>query len=101
MPSIKEKSERRKFKMKKFHISWQSLLIGIVWFAATTFYFIAYQSGTLSGSITVPRIISWVYDLFGFMVGTIVQWILSLIFIIGSIRPVKVDRNPDFIDEEE
>ena len=87
--------------MKKFHISWQSLLIGIVWFAATTFYFIAYQSGTLSGSITVPRIISWVYDLFGFMAGTIVQWILSLIFIIGSIRPVKVDRNPDFIDEEE
>ena len=87
--------------MKKLHISWQSLLIGIVWFAATTFYFIAYQSGTLSGSITVPRIISWVYDLFGFMVGTIVQWILSLIFIIGSIRPVKVDRNPDFIDEEE
>jgi len=87
--------------MKKFHISWQSLLIGLVWFTATTFYFIAYQSGTLSGSITVPRIISWVYDLFGFMVGTIVQWILSLIFIIGSIRPVKVDRNPDFIDEEE
>ena len=87
--------------MKKLHISWQSLLIGIVWFAATTFYFIAYQSGTLSGSITVPRIISWVYDLFGFMVGTIVQWILSLIFIISSIRPVKVDRNPDFIDEEE
>ena len=87
--------------MKKFHISWQSLLIGLVWFTATTFYFIAYQSGTLSGSITVPRIISWVYDLFGFMVGTIVQWILSLIFIISSIRPVKVDRNPDFIDEEE
>ena len=87
--------------MKKFHISWQSLLIGLVWFTATTFYFIAYQSGTLSGSITVPRIISWVYDLFGFMAGTIVQWILSLIFIIGSIRPVKVDRNPDFIDEEE
>ena len=87
--------------MKKFHISWQSLLIGLVWFTATTFYFIAYQSGTLSGSITVPRIISWVYDLFGFMVGTIVQWILSLIFIIGSIRPVKVDRKPDFIDEEE
>ena len=87
--------------MKKFHISWQSLLIGLVWFTATTFYFIAYQSGTLSGSITVPRIISWVYDLFGFMVGTIAQWILSLIFIIGSIRPVKVDRNPDFIDEEE
>ena len=87
--------------MKKFHISWQSLLIGLVWFTATTFYFIAYQNGTLSGSITVPRIISWVYDLFGFMVGTIVQWILSLIFIISSIRPVKVDRNPDFIDEEE
>ena len=86
--------------MKKFHISWQSLLIGIVWFAATTFYFISYQSGTLSGSITVPRIISWVYDLFGFMAGTIVQWILSLIFIIGSIRPVKVDKNSDSYEEE-
>ena len=87
--------------MKKLHISWQSLLIGIVWFAVTTFYFIAYQSWTLSGSITVPRIISWVYDLFGFMAGTIVQWILSLIFIIGSIRPVKVDKNSDFDDEDE
>ena len=87
--------------MKKLHISWQSLLIGIVWFAVTTFYFISYQSGTLSGSITVPRIISWVYDLFGFMAGTIVQWILSLIFIIGSIRPVKVDKNFDFDDEDE
>ena len=86
--------------MKKFHISWQSLLIGIVWFAVTTFYFIFYQSGTLSGSITVPRIISWVYDLFGFMAGTIVQWILSLIFIIGSIRPVKVDKNSDSYEEE-
>ena len=86
--------------MKKFHISWQSLLIGIVWFAVTTFYFIAYQSGTLSGSITVPRIISWVYDLFGFMAGTIVQWILSLIFIIGSIRPVKVDKYSDSYEEE-
>mgnify|MGYP000059113110 FL=1 len=87
--------------MKKLHISWQSLLIGIVWFAVTTFYFISYQSGTLSESITVPRIISWVYDLFGFMAGTIVQWILSLIFIIGSIRPVKVDKNSDFDDEDE
>ena len=86
--------------MKKFHISWQSLLIGLVWFTATTFYFIAYQSGTLSGSITVPRIISWVYDLFGFMAGTIVQWILSLIFIIGSIRPVKVDKYSDSYEEE-
>lgn len=27
--------------MKKFHISWQSLLIGIVWFAVTTFYFLS------------------------------------------------------------
>ena len=72
-----------------------------MWFAVTTFYFIYYQSGTLSGSITVPRIISWVYDLFGFMAGTIVQWILSLIFIIGSIRPVKVDKNSDFDDEDE
>ena len=87
--------------MNKLNISWQSLLIGIVWFAVTTFYFIAYQRGTLSGSITVPRIISWVYDLFGFMAGTIVQWILSLIFIIGSIRPVKVDKNSDFDDDEE
>ena len=87
--------------MKKLHISWQSLLIGIVWFSVTTFYFISYQSGTLSVSITVPRIISWVYDLFGFMAGTIVQWILSLIFIIGSIRPVKVDKNSDFDDEDE
>ena len=87
--------------MKKLHISWHSLLIGIVWFAVTTFYFISYQSGTLSESITVPRIISWVYDLFGFMAGTIVQWILSLIFIIGSIRPVKVDKNSDFDDEDE
>ena len=37
----------------------------------------------------------------GFMAGTIVQWILSLIFIIGSIRPVKVDKNSDFDDEDE
>lgn len=86
--------------MKKFHISWQSLLVGLLWFGATTYYFIAYHNGTLSGSITVPRIISWVYDLFGFMAGTIVQWILSLIFIIGSIRPVKVDKNSDSYEEE-
>ena len=86
--------------MKKFHISWQSLLIGIVWFAVTTFYFISYQSGTLSGSITVPRIISWVYDLFGFTAGTIAQWIFSLILIVLSIRPVKVDTYSDSYEEE-
>ena len=87
--------------MKKFHISWQSLLVGLLWFGATTYYFIAYHNGTLSGSIRVPIIISWVYDMFGFTVGSIVQWILSLIFIIGSIRPVKIDKNSDSDDEEE
>lgn len=86
--------------MKKFHISWQSLLVGLLWFGATTYYFIAYHNGTLSVSIRVPIIISWVYDLFGFTAGTIAQWIFSLILIVLSIRPVKVDKYSDSYGEE-
>ena len=92
--------------MKKYRIEWITLFVGLIWFFGAGYVFISYLGGTL-GDFAVPRIVGWIYDLFGIIPGTIVQWIFSIILIVRSFRKnhyteiQNYDNEDDDDDDEE
>ena len=80
--------------MKKYRIEWITLVVGLIWFFG-------------AGYVFISRIVGWIYDLFGIIPGTIVQWIFSIILIVRSFRKnhyteiQNYDNEDDDDDDEE
>ena len=65
---------------------WFGIIFGVIWFLASLLILILYMTGSLNGSIPVPRILLVVYEWLGIVPGAIVQMILSALLFIFSVR---------------
>lgn len=70
--------------MKK--VKWTQLFFSVLWLLAAILIFVLFQTGSLSGSIPIPRFISWAYDLFGVTVASVIQIVLCIFSIVDSFR---------------
>ena len=77
--------------MKSRKIEWAPLIFGIIWLLMAIFIFIGVSTNNLPASFKVPVIISWIYDIFGIVAGSIIQFIVSLILIITSFSKKEKD----------
>ena len=65
---------------------WFGILFGAIWFLASLLVLVLSMTGSLKGSIPVPRVLLIVYDKLGIVPGAIVQMILSALLFIFSVR---------------
>lgn len=65
---------------------WFGIIFGVIWFLASLLILILYMTGSLNGSIPVPRILLVIYEWLGIVPGAIVQMILSALLFIFSVR---------------
>ncbi len=85
--------------MKK-KIEWTTLLIGLFWSGYTIYALIKYLNGTLD-SLRVPRIVSLIYEFFGFIPGIIIQLIFGLILVFISFKSVEDYSGESTEDKDE
>lgn len=64
------------------------IVIGIIWLLSAGLIFLLYSQGSLSGSFQIPRILSFFYEFLGIQIGSIVQFILSVLMIVSSIKDI-------------
>lgn len=65
---------------------WFGIIFGVIWFLSSLLILILYMTGSLNGSIPVPRILLAIYEWLGIVPGAIIQMILSALLFIFSVR---------------
>lgn len=65
---------------------WFGIIFGVIWFLSSLLILILYMTGSLNGSIPVPRILLVIYEWLGIVPGAIIQMILSALLFIFSVR---------------
>lgn len=76
--SLIEKGDNNRVENKvKREIKWAQLFFCSLWFIGAVLIFVLYQTDSLSSSFPVPRIIGWIYDLFGIVIGSVIQILVT------------------------
>ncbi len=65
-------------------IRWSQLFFSSLWFIGAALILGLYLTNNLSSSFAVPRIIGWIYDLCGVVIGSVIQLFLTGIGIVTS-----------------
>lgn len=65
---------------------WVGTIFGAIWFLASLLILILSATGSLKGTIPVPRVLLIVYEKLGIVPGAVVQMILSALLFIFSVR---------------
>ncbi|MDO5079439.1 hypothetical protein EII38_02900 [Streptococcus minor] len=73
----------------KRKVHWGQLFFGVLWLVGAILIFALYQTGGLSSSIPVPRVVWLVYEFLGIEMGTLVQALLSILIIVTSFPKEK------------
>ncbi|MGY3778995.1 hypothetical protein [Isobaculum melis] len=69
---------------KKLHIEWVQLFFCTLWFLGALLILVMYAMDDLPNSFSVPRFISWLYDLLGVLPASIIQLVITVIGIFTS-----------------
>ncbi|MGL4667338.1 MAG: hypothetical protein ACRCWR_05355 [Saezia sp.] len=84
---------------KRDKISWGMVFFGTLWLLGAILILALFLTGSLSGSFSIPKVLSFFYEIFGVLIGSIVQIILSFsilmcgIFEFGSSEKNKAMPN--------